>query len=165
MLQTGDLAVLSREHDAAQLAAHVVLGLHEPPAVHLAVAQLHCTQSREARAKQQQKRCTSAKEARVIQRCRRGLPVTMCPSASCSSLIGKPMLPIESGATNNTSALLKAAFELNAASVVLRAELQSHALWITETMRDGGKPKRWRLGAGGRGGVGGGGGGGGGGEG
>ena len=46
LLQTGDLAVLSREHYAAQLAAHVVFSFHESPAVHLAVAQLHCTQSR-----------------------------------------------------------------------------------------------------------------------
>ena len=72
LLQTGDLAVLSREHYAAQLAAHVVFSFHEPPAVHLAVAQLHCTQSREARGKRTRKRSTSAQRERVIQRSGRG---------------------------------------------------------------------------------------------
>ena len=69
LLQTGDLAVLSREHYAAQLAAHVVFSFHELPTVHLAVAQLHCTQSREARGKRTRKRSTSAQRERVIQRC------------------------------------------------------------------------------------------------
>ena len=42
LLQTSDLAILSGQHNAAQLAAHVVLSLNQTPAIHLAIAKLNC---------------------------------------------------------------------------------------------------------------------------
>ena len=43
LLQTGDLAILSGEHNATQLAAHVVFCLNQPPTIHLTIAKLNCS--------------------------------------------------------------------------------------------------------------------------
>lgn len=95
LLQTRDFAVLARENDAAQLTAHVVLGFHQPPTIHLTISKLNCTQIHERRKEDTKQLKRRALDSEGDGHC---LPVTMCPSASCNSLIGKPMLPIESQA-------------------------------------------------------------------
>jgi hypothetical protein len=114
LFKTSDLAVFARQHDATQLAAHIVLCLDKAPAIHFAIAELDCKRIDEM--KQQNKRKSTAHERNIIctserlylevkrrtkslfgEKCGGSIsPVTMCPSASCSSLIGKPMLPIAS---------------------------------------------------------------------